>query len=106
MSATDPRSVALIDAALSSTIEKLGATADLRSWKGPYYQLANRLAWTVWLRQHDVDAVFTHVLFEGDSTHVSASAEELYRAVEAAHLGLGLAEIPEWAATVVLPAAD
>ena len=105
MSATDPRSVALIDAALRATIERLGATADLSRWKSSYYQLANRLAWTVWLRQHDVDALFAHVLFEGDSSNISDSADELQSAVDAAHLWLGLADMPEWAATIVLPAA-
>ena len=106
MGAKDPKSIALIEAALLGTIEELGASADLNSWQGPYYQLANRLAWTAWLRQHGVNAVFAHVLFEGDSTHIPTSAEELYAAIEAAHAGLGLEEVPEWAATLVLPAAS
>ena len=106
MGAKDPKSIALIEAALNGAIEELGSNAAIGSWTGPYYQLANRLAWTAWLRRQGLEAVFAHVLFENDATHISTSGDELRAAIEAAHAGLGIATMPEWAATVVLPAAE
>lgn len=106
LAATSPVSLAAIRSALNHARDSLSAAGDLEAWTGPYYQLANRLAWTVWLRAHDVDAVFAHVLFEHDRSHQSASADELIAAVNAAHATLGVPEqaIAEWATTVVLPA--
>ena len=105
LAATSPVSLAAIRSALNEARERLGATGDVEAWTGPYYQLANRLAWTMWLRTHDVDAVFAHVLFEHDHSHRAASADELTAAVHAAHAMLGVPDraIAGWATTVVLP---
>lgn len=106
LAATSPVSLEAIRSALNDARERLGATADLVAWTGPYYQLANRLAWTIWLRGHDIDAVFVHILFEGDRSHQAASADELTAAAHAAHAALGVPDraLAEWATTVVLPA--
>lgn len=106
LAATSPASLEAIRAALNGARERLGATGDLGAWTGSHYQLANRLAWTMWLRGHDVDAVFAHVLFEGDRSHQAATADELTAAVHRAHTALGVPEraLAEWATTVVLPA--
>lgn len=105
LAATSSVSLAAIRSALNEARERLGATGDVEAWTGPYYQLANRLAWTMWLRAHDVDAVFAHVLFEHDRSHQAASADELTAAVHAAHAMLGVPDraIAGWATTVVLP---
>ena len=60
----------------------------------------------MWLRTHDVDAVFAHVLFAGDRSHKAADADQLTKAVDAAHTALGIPEhaIAAWATTIVLPA--
>lgn len=107
MGARSPKSQAMIKSALSSTHRALQATASLEAWAGPYYQLANRLAWTHWLRQHDVEALFAHVLFADDLSHMPTSADELTGAAKAAHRALGVRSeaIAPWAATVMLPAA-
>jgi len=55
-------SIRMIHAALGGTLERLDSEASLTAWTGPHYQLANRLAWTLWLRDHDVDAHFGYVL--------------------------------------------
>lgn len=106
LAASRPASLAAIRAALDAARRALGATGDLAGWTGPHYQLANRLAWTMWLRRRDVDAVFAHVLFEQDRSHRVATAEELTAAVHAAHAALGIPEdaLSGWAATIVLPA--
>jgi hypothetical protein len=105
-SGTSPKSKKMIETALNEARQSLGAGASLDAWMGPHYQLANRLAWTLWLREHSVDAVFAHVLFEGDLSHIPTPASELNAAVEAAHQALGIADRPlaPWAATVLLPA--
>ena len=55
-------------------------------------------------REHAVDAVFAHVLFEGDRSHQAATAAELTAAVHAAHATLGVPDraLAGWARTVVL----
>lgn len=104
--AAHPTSVAMIEAALSTTRTALRATGTSESWRGPQYPLANRLAWTHWLRQQGVDALFAHVLFAGDSSNLPTSEEDLVGALQTAYelLGVDHAAISEWAATIVLPA--
>lgn len=104
--AADPNSIAMIEAALSATRDALRATGTSESWRGPYYQIANRLAWTYWLRQQGVNAVFAHVLFVGDSSHLPTSEAELISELHTAYeiLGVDHTTIDEWAATIVLPA--
>ena len=106
MSAVSARSIATIDAALDQARTTLGATGAPAAWTGRYYQLANRIAWTLWLRDHHVDAVFAHVLFEQDNSHQPTTAHELTAAIEAAHdeLGIPPEAVAGWATTVVLPA--
>lgn len=104
--ATDSRSIAMIDAALDHSREKLGATAPLGAWSGPYYQLANRIAWALWLREHGVDTVLAHVLFSDDRSHVPTPADELLSAMHAGHVALGISgsAIADWSTTIILPA--
>jgi hypothetical protein len=104
--AAHPRSIAMIHAALSAARERLRATGTSEVWHGTYYQLANRLAWTLWLRQQGVDAVFAHVLFASDFSHVPTDGEELLKALRAGYdtLGVDHTAVREWAATIVLPA--
>lgn len=106
LAATSAASLAAIRSALDDARQALGATGDLAGWIGSYYQLANRLAWTMWLRRRGIDAVFAHVLFEQDRSHRVATAQELTAAVRAAHAALGICEdaLAGWAATIVLPA--
>lgn len=51
--ATAPESRRKIQKALDRTREELDARGDPYAWTERYYQLANRLAWIVWLRRHN-----------------------------------------------------
>jgi hypothetical protein len=104
--ATSPVSIELIDSALDHTWRRLGATAPLDAWAGPYYQLANRLAWALWLRDRSVDTVFAHVLFSDDRSHIPTSGADLLSAAHAGHAALGVpaSAIAGWSATIVLAA--
>jgi hypothetical protein len=105
LGASDPASIAMIEAALEATRARLESSAQLEAWIGPCYQLANRLAWASWLDRNGVKTVLAHVLFEDDMSHIPTSREELADAVEMAHATLGLADLPDWATTIYLPAA-
>jgi hypothetical protein len=106
LAATSPRSISTIKAALDQARTTLVATGAPAAWTGQYYQLANRIAWTLWLREQHVDAVFAHVLFEHDHSHQPTAARELTAAIGVAHdtLGIPPAAVAGWATTVVLPA--
>ena len=104
--ATDETSIAKIRAAIDSARQQLGASASTETWMGDYYQLANRLTWTLWLRDHQVGTVFAHVLFADDRSNIPATIEELRNAADRAHATLGVpgSALAGWAATVVLDA--
>lgn len=96
----------LIDQSLAWARKKLGATGTAEAWIGADYQLANRLTWTLWLREANVDAVFVHLFFENDCSYRPISGNALRaRAAEARKtLGVPQSEVEEWAANVVMPA--
>lgn len=106
LAATSPVSIEMIESALDATRSELSSEADLAAWTGPNYQLANRLAWTKWLRDHAQPAVFVHVLFLDDPTRIATSAADLRAAANASReaLGVPVASIDEWTTTIVLPA--
>jgi hypothetical protein len=102
---TSPRSVAMIDAALEGIRVELDAEAPLEAWKGPHYQLANRLAWTRWLQKKGWFSVFAYVLFSDDRSRIPNTEDELDGAARSAFeaLGVDLERLP-WAAAIHLPA--
>lgn len=104
--ATDEMSIAKIRAAFDSARQQLGSSASTDTWMGGYYQLANRLTWATWLRDHHVDTVFAHVLFADDRSNIPATSDELRDAAHQAHATLGVpgSAIAGWAATIVLDA--
>jgi len=104
--ATSPRSIKTINAALDEARGALNASAPLNAWTGSYYQLANRLTWTMWLRAHGVETLFAHLLFEHDRSHISTPESDLRAGANAAHAALGIPAhaLDDWAATIVLPA--
>jgi hypothetical protein len=104
--ATSERSIKKITAAMVAVHGALGASGSPTAWLGPYYQLANRLTWTWWLRGQGVDAVFLHLLFHGDRSHIPTSREALLQAATNAHKALGVpgASLAGWATTITLPA--
>jgi hypothetical protein len=104
--ATSERSIKKITAAMAAVHEAIGASGAPAAWLGPYYQLANRLTWTHWLRSRGVDAVFLHLLVHSDRSHIPTSQEALLKAATSAHRALGIpgAALNDWATTVALPA--
>jgi hypothetical protein len=64
--AAGPASRLLIERSLEATKRTLGADPD-SDWLNGYFQHANRLAWTQFLRGHGVDAHLVEVFFLGDS---------------------------------------
>lgn len=104
--ATGEMSITKIRAAFDSTRQQLGSSASTDTWMGGYYQLANRLTWALWLRDHHVDTVFAHVLFADDRSNIPATSDELRDAAHQAHAALGVAgsATAGWAATIVLDA--
>lgn len=104
--ATHEMSIAKIRAAFDSARHQLGSSASTDTWMGGYYQLANRLTWTLWLRDHHVDTVFAHVLFADDRSNIPATCDELREAAHHAHAALGVSgsATAGWAATIVLDA--
>jgi hypothetical protein len=104
--ATDETSIAKIRAAMEYARGELGSSASKDTWMGGYYQLANRLTWALWLRDHQVDTLFAHVLFADDRSNIPATADELRDAAHRAHTTLGIPglALAEWAATIVLDA--
>ena len=105
-SATDETSITKIRAAIERAREQLESSASTDTWMGGYYQLANRLTWALWLRDHKLNAVFAHVLFADDRSNIRATADELLDAAHRAHATLGVPDsaLAGWAATIVLDA--
>jgi hypothetical protein len=104
--ATDETSITQIRAAVEHAREQLRGSAGTDTWMGGYYQLANRLTWALWLRDHQVNTVFAHVLFADDRSNISATPDELRDAAHRAHGTLGVpgSAVAGWAATIVLDA--
>jgi hypothetical protein len=104
--ATDETSITKIRAAIERAREQLGSSASTDTWMADYYQLANRLTWALWLRDHQLDAVFAHVLFADDRSNIPTTTDELRDAAHRAHTTLGVpdAALAGWAATIVLDA--
>jgi hypothetical protein len=102
---THPDSIRMIHTAPATTQTTLAATAPLAVWTGNHYQLANRLAWTAWLRAHDVDAHFAYLLFHDDRSHIPTSQADLRARVADGYTQLGIesARWP-WLAAIDLPA--
>lgn len=104
--ATDETSIAMIRDAIDHARRQLGSSASSDTWLGGYYQLANRLTWALWLRDHQVETVFAHVLFADDRSNIPTTRDQLREAVHQAHVTLDVpgSGIAEWAATIVLDA--
>ena len=100
---TSPKSIEMITDALNHTREALGATKAVDAWLGSHYQLANRLAWTHWLRERDIDARYVYLLFGDDRSHKPTTAEDLKAAAHAAYTALGVnpAQL-QWVTNVLL----
>lgn len=71
---------------------------------GAHYQLANRIAWTLWLRGEGIDAVFAYVVFDDDRSHIPATRDELVSEAHGGFEALGLSRSSGLYATVALPA--
>jgi hypothetical protein len=104
MAAKARASIEMIEHALDSARGELGANQPLSSWTGVHYQLANRIAWTRWLRAKGADAVFAYVVFYNDRSHIPATREELTSEANGGFKALGLSQSSDWYATVALPA--
>ena len=104
--AADETSIAKIRAAIELARVQLGGSASTDTWMGGYYQLANRLTWALWLRDHRVNTVFAHVLFADDRSNIPTAIHELRDAARRAHTTLGVPglALAGWAATIVLDA--
>jgi hypothetical protein len=87
---TNPTSVEMITAAIDRTRAALGATAPIGAWLGSHYQLANRLAWTRWLRDRGIDARYAYLLFANDRSPQPTTATNLQAAADAGYNALGL----------------
>ncbi|MBK9081296.1 MAG: hypothetical protein IPL88_04050 [Rhizobiales bacterium] len=70
---------AMIEAALARTAEALGAKPRA-PWSQCFYQLANRLAWTLFLRGNGVDAKLLLVNVVGDAGMAGPSSPEAWNA--------------------------
>jgi hypothetical protein len=104
LSAKSEASVTMIHAALDGARAALRASEPLDAWTGAHYQLANRIAWTRWLREAGIGAVFAYVLFHGDRSHIPTPRSELLAAASSGFAALGLPDAAEWYGIVTLPA--
>lgn len=104
LAATAVASITMIRAALESARVALNASGPLGAWTGAHYQLANRLAWTYWLREQGIQAVFAYVLFHDDRSHIPTARDELIAEARAGFAALGLPDAAEWYAILALPA--
>jgi hypothetical protein len=89
--------------AIRWTHDRLGVDADPELWLGPLYQLANRVAHVVWLREHGVEAWLVHLLFADDRTNRPFGEDELRAAMHDAHRELLLPDL-DYVSDAVLPA--
>lgn len=86
-----PKSAVRIGAALEEAKHFFGARED-KSWAGPYYQYANRLAHLYFLRKHEIAADLMFLYIVGDtSMSAGATKKEWDVAIEEAHKALGIA---------------
>ncbi|MFL5864042.1 MAG: hypothetical protein ACJ780_25265 [Solirubrobacteraceae bacterium] len=97
-------SVTMIHAALDGARAALGASKPLDAWTGGHFQLANRIAWTRWLREAGIAAVFAYVLFHDDRSHIPTPRSELLAQARAGFDALGLPDAAEWYGIVTVPA--
>ncbi len=104
--ATAEASIRTIDDSLKLAREKLGATGSAQSWVGAHYQVANRIAWTLWLREQGAAAVLAYVLFTDDRSYQPTTEAALCGSMDSAleELGISAAAIAHWTAVVPLPA--
>jgi hypothetical protein len=80
-----------IKRAIATTRKKLEAATDTETaWLETYYQLANRLAHLVWLRQHRVPTWLVLACFVDDHRHIATTGEEWQDGLETAGEALGL----------------
>jgi len=93
----------MIAKALAKTQSALGVTPNPEAWLDGFYQLANRLAHLVWLRERGVEAWLVHLLFV-DDPHRPTSEEEWATAMAATHAELGVPDQHPWVGEVALPA--
>lgn len=100
--AKDPKSIAMIDAALADTKRWLGVSAD-RNWKGDLYQYANRLAHVRFLRDLGVDAWLVNLCFVNDPTKNPTDEHTWRAALKQAKKDLGVSDISHLAVDVLLP---
>lgn len=71
--------------------QRLGMEADPERWLSQRYQLANRLAHTLWLRDQGVEAWLLHILFVNDP-HSPTDEAEWLSSMGRAHKELGASE--------------
>ncbi|HWJ74112.1 MAG TPA: hypothetical protein VNX29_13175 [Kaistia sp.] len=69
-----------VDAVFEELATRLKASPQRAPWTGHFYQLANRLAYLDFLRQHGVDAWLVLVNFIGDTDTQGPSSEEAWQA--------------------------
>ena len=87
--ASDPRSVALIDASLRRAKDYFGVD-QAADWKGPLYQYANRLAHVYFLREVlGREAVLVNACFVGDAEPRSTTRGAWDTALQDVKRGLG-----------------
>lgn len=93
------RSREQIASAVAKAQQALGAEVDPEPWLASYYQLANRLAHVVWLREQGIAAWLVHLLFVADR-HRSTSREEWTEALARVQSELG---VPDSSVSVEVP---
>lgn len=104
LSAKSPRSLEMIDKALTSTSGWLGLQELPPSWSRSRYQTANRLAHLYFMREAaGLDANLVFVNFVGDPTHISTSLDEWQHASSLMWAEMGLAGTPVHTGVVFLP---
>ena len=93
--ASSQNSRARIEAAITETRHKLKSSGSVEPWLNEYYQLANRLAHLVWLRDQGVSAWLVLACFADDKHHVATTSTDWESAIANAgdSLGVDLAEI-------------
>jgi hypothetical protein len=98
------RSREQIGAAVATAQEALGAEVDPEPWLASHYQLANRLAHVVWLREQGIAAWLVHLLFV-DDPHRPTTREAWTRALAEVRSELGIPD-SSISVEVLLPALE
>ena len=102
--ATDPRSIAKIEAAIGATQAWLGVRKAVEAWLRPLYQTANRLAMLCWLHgKLNGGAWLVHLCFLDDPTHIRSNREEWENAFNEADTLLGITRQAPNYAHIFLP---